>query len=118
MGGRPSTRSAVEDRCRRRAPALAVHRRATAPRRRYFPRTARTRGQVRVSIRERRTERHALGESTFLLGGGPWRRPPALPREPGWRWRRPPRRASPPPKLPLRGRPPATPAPPRRHPGP
>src|SRR5438552_16631604 len=100
MGGRPSTRSAVEDRCRRRAPALAVHRRATAPRRRYFPRTARTRGQVRVSLRERRTERHALGESTLLLGGGPCRAPPALLRKPGWRWRRPPGRASPPAKWP------------------
>src|SRR5207237_9857786 len=100
MGGRPSTRSGVEDRCRRRAPASAVHRRATAPRRRYFPRIARTRGQVRVSIRERRTERHALGESTFLLGGGPWRAPPVPPRKPGWPARRPPGRALPPPHVP------------------
>src|SRR2546423_13684505 len=116
MGGRPSTRSAVEDRCRRRAPASAVHRRATAPRKRYFPRIARTLGQVRASIRGRRRERHALGESTFLLGGGPWRAPPAPPRKPGWRGGRPPRRAAPRAKLPGGGRPPANPAPPRRRP--
>src|SRR2546430_9813847 len=112
MGGRPSTRSAVEDRCRRRAPASAVHRRATAPRRRYFPRIARTRGQVRASIRERRRERHALGESTFLLGGGPLRAPPLPPPKPGWRGRPPPRREVPPAKLACRGHPRATLSPP------